>query len=129
MTSWITKSSMNILSLICFARNGLLIASHNSGFDAKLRNPFLQNKSTIVYISCTIYTLQKYTQNILLNLWFISDLYKTWLLQEDICYRNTQRIPLWHILPCHTRQVSRNIRVIWSLIIEKKKVVTKLVII
>jgi hypothetical protein len=39
----LTKSSINLLSLKCFARNGLRC-------EIVLRNPFSQNKSMIVYI-------------------------------------------------------------------------------
>jgi hypothetical protein len=42
------QTSKNKLLLICFARDGLIIAFHISG-DIDLINPVLRNKSMIVY--------------------------------------------------------------------------------
>ena len=50
MTSLTSRyQTPHILSLICFTRNRFLIASHISRF----RNPFSQNKSTIIYMYVT----------------------------------------------------------------------------
>ena len=55
----VDKSSINMLLLICFAQNRLLIVSHISGFafDAILHSLKKQSKTTIAYILCNIFTI------------------------------------------------------------------------